>query len=87
MSGALNIKSSSTFPALTLTNSDYEGNTISLGVGLNGDCIIRNNYISSSEIRFNNERMTFKGYVVWHAVNDCSGSGLDADLLDVKNGS
>ena len=87
MSGALNIKSSSTFPALTLTNSDYEGNTISLGVGLNGDCIIRNNYISSSEIRFNNERMTFKGYVVWHAGNDGSGSGLDADLLDGKHGS
>ena len=82
MSGALNIKSSSTFPALTLTNSGYEGNTISLGVGLNGDCIIRNNYISSPEIRFNNERMTFKGYVVWHAGNDGSGSGLDADTLD-----
>ena len=82
MTGALNVKSSSTFPALTLTNSGYEGNTISLGVGVNGDFIIRNNYSSSTDFRFNNERMTFKGNVIWHAGNDGSGSGLDADTLD-----
>jgi len=31
--------------------------------------------------------LTYNGYTLWHAGNDGSGSGLDADLLDGQDGS
>ena len=81
MNGALNIKAPS-FPALNITNLGYKGNTGMLGVGNDGDFIIRNNYSGNTDLRFNNSRISWKGYNIWHAGNDGSESGMDADLLD-----
>jgi len=36
---------------------------------------------------YNNSTITWKGNTMWHAGNDGSGSGLDADLLDGVQGS
>ena len=41
----------------------------------------------NSSLTVSNSSITYKGNKVWHAGNDGSGSGLDADLLDgVQNG-
>ncbi|MEJ7654105.1 MAG: hypothetical protein WKH64_12645 [Chloroflexia bacterium] len=38
-------------------------------------------------MRLSDAAFTYKGNTVWHAGNDGSGSGLDADLLDAQSGS
>lgn len=83
MTGSLTINSSGSFPSLTLNNKDYQATKCQIGGGLNGDFILRNvTGDTSTDLRFNNESLRYKGSIVWHAGNDGSGSGLDADLLD-----
>lgn len=83
MTGSLTINSSGSFPSLTLSNKDYQATKCQIGGGLNGDFILRNvTGDTSTDLRFNNESLRYKGSMVWHAGNDGSGSGLDADLLD-----
>ena len=50
--------------------------------GTAGSTIAYNNILSLGTTTF-----TYNGNTVWHAGNDGSGSGLDADLLDGQHGS
>ena len=47
-----------------------------------GSRIIFQNAVGSSGLVMEGDTFTFKGNSIWHAGNDGSGSGLDADLLD-----
>src|SRR5690606_26097598 len=38
-------------------------------------------------LRIRNNEFKWRGNAIWHAGNDGSGSGLDADLLDGQHGS
>ena len=47
-----------------------------------GSRIIFQNAVGSKGLVMEGDTFTFKGNSIWHAGNDGSGSGLDADLLD-----
>ena len=47
-----------------------------------GSRIIFQNAVGSNGLVMEGDTFTFKGNSIWHAGNDGSGSGLDADLLD-----
>lgn len=51
-----------------------------------GSRIIFQNAIGGNGLVMEGDTFTFKGNSIWHAGNDGSGSGLDADLLDGKQG-
>ena len=52
-----------------------------------GSRIIFQNAVGSNGLVMEGNTFTFKGNSIWHAGNDGSGSGLDADLLDGQHGS
>ena len=49
---------------------------------VHGSRIIFQNAVGSNGLVMEGDTFTFKGNSIWHAGNDGSGSGLDADLLD-----
>lgn len=49
---------------------------------IRGSRIIFQNATGSNGLVMDGDTFTFKGNSIWHAGNDGSGSGLDADLLD-----
>ena len=64
------------------------GGHIDVGVGTSNEFIVKaphdNTVGSSYDFRFTGTEGYVNGNKIWHAGNDGSGSGLDADLLDGK---
>lgn len=59
-----------------------------LGIFAENKIVLRPNSKSSNSgkgVDIYDSRVTYNGYDIWHAGNDGSGSGLDADLLDSKH--
>ena len=83
MTGKLTINTKS-WPVIDFSNADYPNCHGNLLMGVGNDIVLRNyyDYVNYADLRFNNASLRYKGYTVWHAGNDGSGSGLDADLLD-----
>lgn len=82
MTGSLTVRNSN-FPCLHLQNSGYDNNYLEIGNGLHEDFILRNATSGGNiDLRFNQSRIVYNNNTIWHAGNDGSGSGLDADLLD-----
>ena len=63
---------------------DRVGDILSATIG--GQVRMRLRGVGNLEF-FGTANMTFNGAQIWHAGNDGSGSGLDADLLDGQDGS
>ena len=69
-------------PAMPSTWTGYQAGSL-----LNAMISPYNGYIYSSSTVYAASSMVVAGNTVWHAGNDGSGSGLDADLLDGQHGS
>lgn len=95
ITGTLILPSITTFssPALMFSSGARIGssNTGNLGIYGGGTIYIRPNSTevgSDKGLALTSSTFTFNNNTIWHAGNDGSGSGLDADLLDgVHNGS
>lgn len=78
------------------TNNEYQKYAIGSFYGYSNGTITDNNYIflgwgaepwnSSTGFIVSNTALKYKSNKIWHAGNDGTGSGLDADLLDGYHG-
>jgi hypothetical protein len=75
--------------AWTTTTAQYMIISAGTDTYVNGDNVyIRaGNNLTTNELKVTTSGTTIGGNTVWHAGNDSSGSGLDADLLDGQHGS
>lgn len=90
------IKNQTTYNESGLHWTNQDGITIA-GIGMyseNGNTVGRlfigwndKPYDETKNFSVSDTRFTYKNHTVWHAGNDGSGSGLDADLLDGYQGS
>ena len=64
-------------------------NSSDFSLGHNGSNLasIGLNFSASGSLNFKTTSFTNNNHTIWHAGNDGSGSGLDADLLDGQHGS
>lgn len=91
----LNGKQSGAFNSVGLLFKENSGrigtsNANDLGIYAGNNIFLKPNSLDESSntgVVISNSYITYNGGKIWHAGNDGSGSGLDADLLDGKHAS